>query len=1083
MWYGLASSRPQESPDLAVSKPTLVRSKLLVPSPAGLLHRPRLCRAIEQGLECKLTLLSAPAGYGKTSALVDFAQHSPVEVCWYTADERDRDLGTFIEYLVGSIRERFPGFGERTLAALAALAGGLLRDPTGIVGELVNEMIEVGAPFVVVVDNYEALDGAFGLRRFIHRLLEVLPSNCHLMLGSRVLPDVPITQLVAKRQLVGLTAQHLRFDPQEVRDLLRRVQIEVSDAQAEAITANSEGWITGILLLADLVRDEAGAVLPDAGRATAETYSYLAGEVLSRQPPDIQHFLRTSAVLREMSLRLCRQVLQIEEPRSLLAEVERRNLFITRFGRGAAATYRYHNLFRRFLEEQLRRQDPARHTGLHLRAADQFEREGDVEEAVYHYLAAEAYPQAVALMERVAVEWFTRGRVETLLHWAEELPEEVGAQAPRLALFQSRALTDRSDYEGARRALARAEAGFAARNDVASLAKVHNQRATLSLFAGRYEDALAEATAALELVGEDEVMERANARRQIGRAYVGLGRLTEGIAELRDALALFRQVGSPYDVINLLQDLTLALTAQGHFDEVAACLNEALAVGRRLGAPTQLAGVLNNLGCLHYDRGEYREALALFEEGLAAARRGNVLWLQAHIAVGMADIYRDVGAYERAEPLYRAGWQIAREGEPGLAVYVLAAQADMYRWRGERARAFDLLEQARRLAEERGLGFEGRGLLPMAEGILLAESGQVEEGVRLLSEAVGFLEQRQAKRELARARFLLARAHLLAGDRQRAVVELRRTMDLAREIGTDQFAVVEGQHAGDLLRLGVAEGVEPCQAVLEKVEELRAFWGERARDDLEAEGEPAGHLEIYALGESRVVRDGRTVHSSEWRAAAAKELFFYILLHGPLERDAIGLVFWPDLPAKKMTDSFHTTLYRIRRAVGTDAVVVEGGRYRLGDVDYWFDVEEFERLVERARLLSPHDWRTEDLWRRAVALYRGDFLPDVDRLWCVPKREALREKYVEALIGLGRCHEARKEWEEAIGWYRRALEVDELREDVHRRIMHCYDEADRRAEALVQYQRCREVLRRELGIEPSSETERLYERIAGKRPD
>jgi len=1067
-----------------VSGFTLVRPKLLVPSPAGLLHRPRVCQTIERGLECKLTLISAPAGYGKTSALVDFAQHSPVPVCWYTADERDRDVGAFVEYLVGAIGERFRGFGQRTRAALASLGGDLFRDPAGIVGELVNEMLEMDASFVVVVDNYDLLDGAFGIRTFVHRLLEVLPFNCHVMLGSRVLPDIPVTPLVAKRQLVGLTGRDLRFAPQEIRGLLQLSRIEVSESQAEAIAASSEGWVTGVLLLAGLLREEAKAALLNAERASAETYDYLASEVLTRQPPGIQHFLRTSAVLREMSPRLCREVLQIKKPRALLAELERRNLFVTRFGRGSAATYRYHNLFRDFLHGQLRQRAPARYTALHRRAAKRFERDNDVEKAVYHYLAAGAYPEATALMERVAMEWFWRGRVETLLRWAEELPEEARVQAPRLSLYQGKVLTDRYDYEGARQALAYAEAGFAARRDVARLARVHNQRAVLALFEGRYEDVIAEAQTVLEMLGQDGVAGRAQAQRLIGRAYVGLGRLAEGVAQLQDALALYRQVGSLYDVVNLLQDLGTAFVDLGRFDEAVICLNEALAIGRRLGAPTPLAGVLNNLGWLHYGREEYREALALYEEGLAAARRGGDLRWQAYISMGMADLYRDVGAYERAEPLYNAGWQIARESEPGLAVYVLAAQADMYRWQGNQARALALLRQARQLAEGKELDFEERGLLPLAEGIALAESGEAEAGLRLLSNAVHFLKQRQAKRELARARFLLAEVHLLAGDKPQAVAELRRAIDLADEIGTHQFAVVEGQHAEDLLTLGIAKGMAACRDIAEGVQQLRAFGAEQVRGDAgEGEENAAGRLEIYALGEGLVIRDGHTVSSAEWRAAMVKELFFYILLHGPLERDAIGVIFWPDVSTKKMVDSFHTTLYRIRRALGADAVVMDEGQYCLGDVDYWFDVEEFEALVGRARLLPPHDWQAEDLWRRAVALYQGDFLSEVERVWCVPKREALWEMYVEALTGVGRCHEARREFEGAIGWYRRTLEVDELREDVHRRIMHCYAEAGRRPEALVQYHRCQEVLRRELDIEPSVETKRSYERIAGKRPD
>jgi ATP/maltotriose-dependent transcriptional regulator MalT len=945
-------------------------------------------------------------------------------------------------------------------------------------------MVEIDTPFVVVVDNYEVLGGTFGIRTFIHRLLEILPFNCHLMFGSRVLPDVPVTRLVAKRQLAGLTARDLRFTSHEIRDLLQMSGIQISENQAQIIATSSEGWVTGILLLADLLRKEAPNALFDIGRATTQTYDYLAEEVLNLQPPDIQHFLYTSAVLREMSSRLCREALQIQAPGPLLAEVERRNLFVTRFGRGSTATYRYHNLFRDFLDKQLCQRDLDHYAKLHRRAAKWFERNNDTEEAVYHYLAAENYQEATTLMERVAREWFTRGRVETILYWAEELPKEAKTLAPRLSLYQSKVLTDRYDYKEAREALAHAEAGFAARKDTARLARVHDQRAVLALFEGRYEDTIKEARAALDMLGPEEILERAGAQRLIGKAYVGLGRFREGISQLQDALTLFRQVGSPYDVINLLQDLGTILVDLGCSDEAEAYVSEALAVGRRLGAPTPLAAVLNNLGWLHYARGEYRRSLSLYEEGLAAARRGGDLRFQAYISVGMADLYRDIGIYERAEPMYNAGWQLAQGSEPGLAVYILAARADMYRWQGDYARAVDLLERAHLLAEERGLELEGHGLLPMTKGITLAEDSEPESGIRLLSEAICFLKQRGAKRELARAHFLRGRAYFSHGDKHQAAIELRKAMGLAGEIGTKQFAIVEGQHAEDLLQFGITEGMKALQDVIEGVKQLRVFRSQQMQGDVtEEEDDVVGRLKIYALGEGQVVREDHTISSSEWKVAMAKEMFFYILLHGPLDRDAIGLVFWPDLPSKKITDRFHTTLYRMRGAVGSDAVIIEEGKYRLGDIDYWFDVEEFEELVGRARLLPPQDWQTETLWRHAVELYRGDFLADIDGVWCVPKRETLREMYIEALVGIGECHEARREFEGAIEWYRRALEVDELREDIHRRIMCCYDKTGRRSEALAQYHRVREILRQELNVEPSIETKRLYEHIAGKRPD
>jgi len=1065
---------------LAIS--SLVRSKILVPSPAALLHRPRLYREIERGLERKVTLVTAPAGYGKTSSLVDFACHTAATVCWYTADERDRDLATFVEYLVGAIAERFPCFGERTRPAIASLGGDLFRDPAAAVGELANEMLDLSSEFVLVVDNYEALSGALGIREFILRLIEVMPPNCHLALGSRVLPDVPITRLVARQQLVGLSGQDLRFDAREIEELLRLSGVEVSAAQAEVLAVRSEGWITGVLLLADRVRGAAAQTLRGIDRATADMYDYLAQDVLSAQPPDLQDFLSASAVLREMSARLCHEALDMPASRSLLREVERRHLFITRFGVGDAATYRYHNLFRDFLHERLHERDPARYVELHQRAARWFEDNDDVEEAVYHYLEGDVLPRAIVLMERVVREWFTRGRSETLLRWAEALPEESRRQAPWLSYYQGRALTDHYRYDEAERALAHAEAGFTARGEAAHLARVHNQRAVLAVLQNRYEDAIEEAQAALGMLGQEDRMERAEARRLIGEAEVALGRFSVGVRELKEALALFREAGSPYDVVILLQDLTLAATSRGRFDDAVAWLNEALAVGQRLGAPTLLAGVLNNLGSLHSVRGEYRQALRLYEEGLATARRGGDPRWQAYNLIGMADLYRDIGAYGRAEASYRAAWQFTQQNEPGVAVYILMAQADMYRWQGDPGRARVLLRRARALAEERGLESETLGLLPVAEGIALVEGGDIGQGCSLLANGIRFLEQRQAKLDLVRARFLLARAHLLAQEQEAAVRQLRQALHLADEIAVYQPLIAEGQHAEHLLDLGVARGVARCSVVLEKIAAVRALAEELGQDEAEAVGELVSRLEVYTLGEMRVVRDGQVVASSDWQGAKSKEMFFYILLHGPVERDVIGLVLWPDLTPRQMRNNFHSTLYRVRRAVGADAVVMEDGRYRLGDVDCWLDVREFERAVERARLLPYGDWQAERLWRRAVSLYRGDFLLEVDREWVLPRREALRMMYLEALMGVGRCHETRREYEAAVDWYRRALRVDELREDIHRRLMECFDQVGRRSDALAQYDACRDILERELGVMPSEETERLYERVAGRRP-
>jgi len=1056
---------------------TLVRSKMMVPSPAALVHRARICEMIGQGLDRTLTLLSAPAGYGKTSALVDFVRHASVPVCWYTADERDRDLSTFIEYLLGAIAERFPGFGEETRRALLPSDGGLVGDPTAGTGELANEMLGVDEQFALVVDNYESLAGARGFREFLGRLIDILPPNCHLMLASRVLPYVPVTRLVARRQLIGVSEQDLRFTAGEIRHVLRSARIEISASEAEAMATNAEGWITGVLLLADRLRDSSRSGALDLEKASAETYDFLAEEVLNWQPPDIQSFLTTSGVLREMSVQLCQQVLHVRQPEPLLSDVERRNLFVTRFGIGPAATYRYHGLFRRFLQDRLRRRDENQFAQLHLRCAEWFQRADNVEEAVYHFLAAQAFPQATEVMERVAREWFTRGRGETLLGWAEGLPAASRSHAPWVSLYQGRVLTDRHEYEAANGALAHAEAGCAERDDVACLSRIYSQRATIAALRGDYDVTIREAQAALDLLDPEAELERAEAHRWTGRALIGLGRTDEGIAKLRFALTSFRQAGSPYDVVNVLQDLTLAFTAQGRFDDAVVGMNEALAIARRLGAAGQLAGVLNNLATLHSVRGEYQEALALYEEGLAAARRGGDPGGQAYHLIGMADVNRDIGAYERAEPLYDAAWRLAQATEPRVAVYTLTAQADMYRWQGQFSRAASLLARAREVANQTNLPFELSGLLPLAEGILLSESGEVDRGLDMLAQCSRYFEDQEALEYLARARLLTAKALLVAGRQAEAIEAMRETAALADQIGTNHFAVVEGQHSETLVELCISSGVSGCRELAESINDLRSFSAALAQVGDQRGDDQTGRLEVFALGEGRVVRDGRLLTTADWQAAMSKEIFFYILMNGPLERDAIGVEFWPDSTRKKMSNSFHSTLYRVRRAVGQNAIIVEDGYYRVADLNYWFDLDEYETSVERARLLPPQDPQAERLWGQAVSLYQGELLPEVDRMWCVPTRERLGEMHLESLVGLGRCAEARREYDQAIDWYERALAVDELREDICRYIMRSYVRAGMRTKAIERYERCCEVIERELGIGVSEETELLADEI------
>src|SRR5690606_1113056 len=265
---------------------------------------------------------------------------------------------------------------------------------------------------------------------------------------------------------------------------------------------------------------------------------------------------------------------------------------------------------------------------------------------------------------------------------------------------------------------------------------------------------------------------------------------------------------------------------------------------------------------------------------------------------------------------------------------------------------------------------------------------------------------------------------------------------------------------------------------LKRLQEVRA----KAAATVRVSGHPLEQqtysLRVRTLGFESIERDGVRLSTSEWRATSARELFLYLLFFGPETRERISLAFWPDSSLKRVRSNFHTTLYRARQALGENVIMFVDDLYQINpDIDLWCDAHELQTLTKQARLLPPRDARTEDLWRRAVDLYRGDFLPSLDPSWVIPLRESLREAYLEALIGLGECARARNDLHNAVNAFKRALEEEPYREDIHRSIMMCYAQMGERKLILGHLQSLEELLDEELGVEPSEETVALARRL------
>jgi two-component SAPR family response regulator len=230
-------------------------------------------------------------------------------------------------------------------------------------------------------------------------------------------------------------------------------------------------------------------------------------------------------------------------------------------------------------------------------------------------------------------------------------------------------------------------------------------------------------------------------------------------------------------------------------------------------------------------------------------------------------------------------------------------------------------------------------------------------------------------------------------------------------------------------------------------------------------------LRIWVLGQQIIERDGEFIQPSDWEAAGSRELFFYLLFNRPSTREQIGLALWPDISVQQLRQIFHATLHRVRDAVGSNVIIFDNELYSINpDIALWCDVKEFKAAVKRAKLSSPLLAHSEILWRRAVDLFCGEFLPEFDSDWITGHRTSLTATYIDSLMALANCVRTRGDIQEAITFLKRALEIEPFQENIHRSLLSCYRLLGDNSLIARHLHKMTELFWDELGAEPSPET-------------
>jgi LuxR family transcriptional regulator, maltose regulon positive regulatory protein len=796
----------------------LLTTKLRAPRVRpNLVARPRLRDVLAAGEGSALTLVSAPAGFGKTTLLgewsSDHSEGGERSVAWLSLDETDNDPVRFLTYLVSALRTVEEGIGEGVLASLRSPQPPPIK---AAVGALVNELAELPREITVVLDDYHLISSE-PVHDATSFLLEHLSENAHLVVSGRMDPPLPLSKLRARNQMTEIRAADLRFTTEEATAFLGDVMgLALSAADVSALEEVTEGWVAALQLAAISMRhreDVSGFVEAFSG-SNRHVLDFLAEEVLERQPRDVSGFLLTTSVLESMSAPLCDALTGRNDGQGMLERLERENLFVVPLD-DERRWYRYHHLFADVLRSRLQREQPERIRELHRRAAAWYERNGWSSEAVRHALAAQEHDRAADLVEDVARKMWNRGEVMTLLGWLEALPEETKRRRPQLLLQYAAALLwvgRLDDVEPIAREIERAVgvSGEGRDDDLRPSADETLRRVLLGGVAatrswraylkGDPHGAIALARRALTLLPEKDLELRTFAAFRLAEAYRTADDLEAASAAFAETAELGRAAGHDYLVLSAMSRQAKLQMARGRLRKADHLLRRALrfAVERGGDSLPATGEVHVGIGELLYEWDELETAARRLKEGIRLAERMGQLdtLVDGYVALSRAEMAQ--GNTESALETAQEANSLAQRSGTGAAIVEAAAwNARLHMARSAMTAAVVELD---RMAGAPAVSVSiVRETAQIARARLTVARGEHDEALRLLEELRQSAEAAGRTGKLIEILTLQALALWERNKKEQAVGTLTRALALAEPEGYVRTFVDEGAAMGDLL--------------------------------------------------------------------------------------------------------------------------------------------------------------------------------------------------------------------------------------------------------------------------------------------
>lgn len=836
----------------------LLATKLFIPpTRPGLIHRPRLVDQLTTGTYpgCKLILLIAPAGYGKTTLAAEWLGGLQVRasddnqrnrVAWLTLDEGDNDPVRFFSYFFATLNQIEGIKSVLGKGALGLLQSSQLPPPEMTLTSLINEIAAFSENIILVLDDYHLIDNR-SIHDALSFFLENSPPQMHTVIATREDPHLPLPRLRIRGQMTELRAADLRFTPFEAAEYLNRVMgLELSADDITLLEARTEGWIAGLQLAALSMRGnkDPTSLINSFTGSHRLVQDFLIDEVLSQQPENIQEFLLCTSILDQLTSSLCDAVTQQNNSQSILEYLERANLFIVSQN-SERLSFRYHHLFADLLRVRLEHTHPERIPVLYNLASKWYEENGFADEAITYALRADDFKRAINLIEQHVDAIWALGEYTKLQRWLKALPDELVLSRPQLRIFRAWELFASGHPDAGQKLLRAAELVYEPSTELATVTESHEQvqppgisglevrgrAAAIQAWIDAYQrdnitGLIQHLRQALEYLPEGDLPWRSAVAITLADVYAFSGDIGSAYQVRLEALKACEASGNTYLFLYNSAKLALNLKVQGQLLQVKELCQQRVqfAYDNGISQSAVVGWLLAIWGEVLTETGDLDQASNLLEKSVLMTERGGDVGMLGWSYLGLTRVLFTRGDMVGAEKIVQKVNMIAQESIVPTWIMNLNAA-----WQSRIWLAQGKSEVAARWAQESGLEpDESSPYLNKYKNITLARilivKGQYEESTRLLQ---GMLEESEVGGDITRAiEILILQALALhaGGDTNRAVDMLDRALALAEPRGFYRIFVDEGQAMAHLLYKTLNRGIAP-----EYVNQLlRAFPGDES---------------------------------------------------------------------------------------------------------------------------------------------------------------------------------------------------------------------------------------------------------------